>query len=315
MQHVKLKAGLVALAVMAVLVPLALPNPFYIAVANLVLINSVIAISLTLLLGTTGQLSLGHAAFYALGAYVSANLARWSGLPAYLTVPLAVGGVSLLGWGIARLFLRLSGYYLAVATLGVGLLLGILLRNEQKLSGGPDGMPVLPLQVAGLTPGESAWYWIFLTVLVLAIVAAHNLLRSPAGRALRSLHDAEIAAITCGVDTQRYKVKVFALSCGLVGLMGALYGHYAGFITPATSSFVRSVEYVVMVVVGGIGSVPGAVLGAVTVTLLSNGLASLEHYEILIVGSILLATILFMPKGVFPALKNLAARAGIGRAQ
>jgi len=293
---------------LAALLPFVVPNPFYIAIANSVLINAVVAVSLTLLLGTTGQLSLGHAAFYALGAYVSANLATSLGLPVYLTVPLAVVGVSVFGWAIARLFLRLSGYYLAVATLGVGLLLSIVLRNEQQLSGGPDGMPVEALQVFGISPGESGWYWIFLVVLVAVIIAAKNLLRSPAGRALRSLHDAEIAAKTSGIDTQAYKVKVFVFSCGLVGLMGALYGHYSGFITPAAASFVRSVEYVMMVVVGGIGSVPGAVVGAGIVTLLPHALASMEHYEILIIGCILLFTILFMPKGLVPTLHHLLNR-------
>jgi branched-chain amino acid transport system permease protein len=300
--------GLAVFAVLAALVPFVVPNPFYIAIGNLVLINAVVAISLTLLLGTTGQLSLGHAAFYALGAYVSANLAGTLMLPVYLTVPLAVIGVSLFGWAMARLFLRLSGYYLAVATLGVGLLLGIVLRNERQLSGGPDGMPVVPLEVFGNSLGEATWYWIFLTVLVLVIIGTNNLLRSPAGRALRSLHDAEIAAMTSGVNTQRYKIKVFVVSSGLVGLMGALYGHYSGFITPASASFVRSVEYVMMVVIGGIGSVPGAVLGAGIVTLLPNALAGMEHYEILVIGCILLVTILFMPKGLVPSLQQLANR-------
>jgi branched-chain amino acid transport system permease protein len=300
--------GLATFVALAALLPLLVTNPFLIAIGNLVLINAVVAISLTLLLGTTGQLSLGHAAFYALGAYVSANLSGHLGWPVYLTVPIAVFSVSMFGWGIARLFLRLSGYYLAVATLGIGLLLGIVLRNELKLSGGPDGMPVASLEVFGKALSEQAWYWTFLSLLVLVIVAANNLLRSPAGRALRSLHDAEIAAKTSGVDTQTYKIKVFVFSCGLVGLMGALYGHYSAFITPAAASFVRSVEYVMMVVIGGIGSVPGAIVGAGIVTLLPNVLAGMEHYEILLIGCILLVTILFMPKGLVPTLQKLANR-------
>jgi len=300
--------AIIACIGLAALVPIVVPNTFYIAIANLVLINAVIAISLTLLLGTTGQLSLGHAAFYALGAYVSANLVTMLKLPIYLSVPIAVISVSLLGWGVGRLFLRLSGYYLAVATLGVGLLLSIVLRNEVRLSGGPDGMPVEPLQVFGMTPDEAAWYWIFLAVLILTIAAAKNLLCSPAGRALRSLHDAEIAAKTSGIDTQEYKVKVMVFSCGLVGLMGALYAHYSGFITPAAASFVRSVEYIMMVVIGGIGSVIGAVIGAAVVTLLPHALASMEQYEILIIGSILLFTILFVPKGLVPTLHKFFGR-------
>ncbi len=292
----------------AAFVPVFAPNNYFIAIANLVLINSVVAISLTLLLGTTGQLSLGHAAFYALGAYTSANLNSHFALPLYLTIPIAVCVVSVLGWGVARLFMRLSGYYLAVATLGVGLLLGIVLRNEIGLSGGPDGMPVTGLEWFGTPLSERAWYWLFLSVLALVIFAANNLLRSPAGRALRALHDAEVTAMTCGVDVEKYKVKVFVLSCGLTGLMGALYAHYAAFITPAATSLVRSIEYVMMVVVGGIGSIAGAVVGAGIVTLLPQALAGFEKFEILLVGCVLLVSILFLPKGLVPELARLVGR-------
>ena len=256
---------LILVAVVAA-APLVASNNYIIALGNLIMINAVMAISLTLLIGTTGQLSLGHAAFFALGAYV------------------------------------------AVATLGMGILLGIVLRNEQKLSGGPDGMPVVSLEWFGNALSERAWYWVFLAVLVLVYAGATNLLRSPAGRALRSLHDAEIAAQTCGVNTDAYKVRVFVLSCALAGLMGAFYAHYTAFLTPSATSIVRSLEYVMMAVIGGIGSLTGAIVGALIVTMLPQVLSGMERYETLLVGSILLGSILLLPAGIVPSLGKLRQR-------
>lgn len=296
---------LVAVLALAALMPVLVPNPFYLAVANLVLINAGVAVSLTLLIGTTGQLSLGHAAFFASGAYLSGYLSVGRGWPVLLALPCAVAGTTLLAWAVGRLFLKLSGYYLAVATLGIGLLLGIVLRNEQQLSGGPDGMSVGPLQLGSFVlRGDAAWYWLLLAVLALVVVAAVNLLRSPAGRALRALHDAEIAAITMGVDVRGYKVRIFVLSGAIAGLMGALYAHYAGFITPASASFVHSVQFLMMAVIGGIGSIGGAVLGAAIMTLLPNLLAGAAEYETLVLGSVLFAAVLFMPRGIVPTLRE-----------
>ncbi len=304
---------LAAVLVLAALMPVLVPNPFYLAVANLVLINAAVAVSLTLLIGTTGQLSLGHAAFFASGAYLSAHLSVARGWPVLLALPCAVLGSTLLAWAVGRLFLKLSGYYLAVAMLGIGLLLGIVLRNEQQFSGGPDGMSVGPLELGRhALRGDAAWYWLLLVVLALVVGAALNLMRSPAGRALRALHDAEIAATTMGVDVRSYKVRIFVLSGAIAGLMGALYAHYAGFITPASASFVHSVQFLMMTVIGGIGSIGGAVLGAAIVTLLPNLLAGVAEYETLVVGGGLFAAVLFMPRGIVPTLRDRwrARRAG-----
>lgn len=304
---------LVAVLVLAALMPVLVPNPYYLVVANLVLINAAVAVSLTLLIGTTGQLSLGHAAFFASGAYLSAHLSVARDWPVLLALPCAVLGSTLLAWAVGRLFLKLSGYYLAVATLGIGLLVSIVLRNEYQFSGGPDGMSVGPLELGRFVlRGDAAWYWLLLAVLALVVVAALNLLRSPAGRALRALHDAEIAATTMGVDVRSYKVRIFVLSGAITGLMGALYAHYVGFITPASASFVHSVEFLVMAVIGGAGSIGGAVLGAAIVTLLPNLLAGAAEYETLVLGSVLFAAVLFMPRGIVPTLRDRwrARRAG-----
>lgn len=289
----------------AALLPLLLPNAYYLAVANLLMINAVVAVSLTLLIGTTGQLSLGHAAFFAGGAYVTAHLSAIRGWSTAWSVPTAVLAATLLAWAVGRLFLRLSGYYLAVATLGIGLLLGIVLRNEPAFSGGPDGMSVPMLEAGGWAlRGDKHWYWLLLAVLAVMVAGASNLLRSPAGRALRALHDAETAAVAMGVDAQSYRVRIFTLSGGIAGLMGALYAHYAGFVTPQAASFVHSVQFLMMAVIGGVGSILGAVVGAAIITLLPNLLAGAAAYETLAVGLLLLLSVVLMPRGIVPTVRR-----------
>lgn len=300
----RMLTAIVALAIAAAL-PLLLPNAYYIAVANLLMINAVVAVSLTLLIGTTGQLSLGHAAFFACGAYVTAHLSSIRGWPTAWSVPIAVLAATLLSWAVGRLFLRLSGYYLAVATLGIGLLLGIVLRNEPAFSGGPDGMSVPMFEAGGWAlRGDKPWYWVLLAVLALMVAGASNLLRSPAGRALRALHDAETAAVAMGVDARSYRVRIFTLSGAIAGLMGALYAHYVGFVTPQAASFVHSVQFLMMAVIGGVGSIFGAVVGAAIVTLLPNLLAGAAAYETLAVGLLLLLSVVLMPRGIVPTLRR-----------
>nr|AMK59082.1 COG4177: ABC-type branched-chain amino acid transport system, permease component [uncultured bacterium UPO38] len=295
----------VAAAALAAALPLVAPNAFYLAIANLVLVNAAVAVSLTLLVGTTGQLSLGHAAFFASGAYVTAHLSAVRGWPVLASLPAAVLVSTLLAWAVGRLFLRLSGYYLAVATLGVGLLLGIVLRNEPAFSGGPDGMSVPLADIGGFVlRGDRSWYWVLLAVLCVVVVGAVNLLRSPAGRALRALHDAETAAVAMGVDACSYRVRIFTLSGAVAGLAGALYAHYAGFVTPQAASFVHSVQFLMMAVIGGVGSIAGAVVGAAIVTLLPNLLADAAEYETLAVGLLLLLCVVLMPRGIVPTLRR-----------
>ncbi|WP_194915253.1 branched-chain amino acid ABC transporter permease [Azospirillum sp. INR13] len=297
-----------ALAIVAIGFPIVLTNPFFIALANQVFLNAAVAVSLSVLLGTTGQLSLGHAAFVALGAYGSALLAQ-HGVAVPASILIATILVGLLGWGLARLFLRLAGYYLAIATLGVGLVVAVVLRNEKEITGGIDGLTVEPLALWGADIySEVVWYYILLAALTLIIAATLTLLKSPAGRALRALHDAETAAIALGVDTLRLKVQVFVYSAALAALMGALYAHYVGFISPNAASFHRSVEFVMMVVIGGIGSIAGAVLGALIITLLPVTLADFEQFETLVAGSILLATLIFLPEGLVRPVKRIWRR-------
>ncbi|HEX6721266.1 MAG TPA: branched-chain amino acid ABC transporter permease [Burkholderiaceae bacterium] len=301
--------GLLVLAGVIAVLPLLLANNYFYEVAILVALNAIVCVGLNLLIGYAGQISLGHAGFFALGGYGSAILAGQYGWPSALSLPLSVAAVGLLAFVVGRPTLRLKGHYLAMATLGLGVIVSIVLTTEDKLTGGPDGMSVPPLVVAGLAlQGERLWYWVTGGVLLLAVWLSLNLIDSPAGRALRALHGSEAAAQTLGIDAARHKLRVFVISALFAAAAGALTAHYAGFITPGKASFMHSVELVIMVVFGGMASVFGAVVGAAVLTTLPQLLTVLKDYEMMVFGAVLIATMVFFPQGIVPTLARWAAR-------
>ena len=303
--------GLLALAAVIALLPLALANDYFYDVAILVGLNAVVCVGLNLLIGYAGQISLGHAGFFGLGAYGSAILTASYGWPPLAALAVAVVAVALLAWLVGRPILRLRGHYLAMATLGLGVIISIVLSNEDELTGGPDGMSVPPLSLFGhALTGEKAWYWLVGALLLLAVWLALNLIESPGGRALRALHGSEVAAEMIGVDSARHKVMVFVLSAALAALAGALTAHYSGFITPGKVTFLHSIELVTMVVFGGMASTFGAVVGAAVLTTLPQLLAVLKDYEMVVYGAVMMLTMIFMPKGLVPTLASLFARGG-----
>ena len=301
--------GLAALALVIVLLPLALANNYYYEVAILVGLNAIVCVGLNLLIGYAGQISLGHAGFFGLGAYGCAILTAryaWPPLAAMLVMTLAV---ALLAFAIGRPILRLRGHYLAMATLGMGIIISIVIATEDRLTGGPDGMSVPPLSILGWTlQGERLWYWVVGGALLLAVWLALNLIDSPHGRALRALHGSEIGAEVAGIDSARHKLRVFAISAVYAALAGALTAHYAGFITPGKVSFFHSIELVTMVVFGGMASTFGAVVGAAVLTTLPQALTALKEYEMVAFGAIMMLTMIFMPRGLVPTLAALAGR-------
>jgi len=302
-------AGLAALALVVLLLPFALRNNYHYEVAILVGLNAIVCVGLNLLIGYAGQISLGHAGFFGLGAYGSAILAARYGWPTPASLAAATAAVALLAWAIGRPILRLRGHYLAMATLGFGIIVSIVLATEDRVTGGPDGMAVPPLTVFGFAiSGETTWYWLVGALLLAATWGAHNLIESPRGRALRALHGSEVAAQTLGIDSARHKLRIFVVSAVLAALAGALMAHYAGFITPAKASFTHSVELVIMVVFGGMASVFGAVVGAAVLTTLPQLLTVLKDYEMMVFGAVLIATMVLLPQGIVPTLGRWLAR-------
>jgi branched-chain amino acid transport system permease protein len=212
---------------------------------------------------------------------------------------------------VGRPILRLRGHYLAMATLGFGIIVSIVIATEDGVTGGPDGMPVPPLAMFGVAiAGERAWYWIAGACLLGATWLALNLIESPVGRALRALHSSEVAAEVSGIDTAREKLRVFVLSAVFAALAGGLAAFYAGFVTPAKASFLHSVELVTMVVFGGMASVFGAIVGATVLTVLPQMLTMLKDYEMVVFGALLMLTMTFLPRGVVPTLRAWLQRRG-----
>jgi branched-chain amino acid transport system permease protein len=301
--------GLMALAAVLLVLPVFFPNNFYYDVAIKTALNAIVCIGLNLLMGYAGQISLGHAGFFALGAYASAVLTthyKWPGLAAMLAGALAV---ALLAFLVARPILRLKGHYLAMATLGLGIIIAIVINREIPVTGGPDGMSVPALWVwEWRLTGARTWYWISAGALLLAVWLSLNLVQSPIGRALRALHGSEIAAETTGIDTARYKVLVFVVSAVFASIAGSLFAHAERFVTPAEAGFLRSIEFVTMVVLGGMASTFGAVVGATILTVLPQVLAAAHEYKHVALGAIMIGVMIFMPRGLVPSLAALWRR-------
>jgi branched-chain amino acid transport system permease protein len=299
------RKGLALLALVVAAAPLALPNNYTYEVAILVGLNAIVCVGLNLLIGYAGQISLGHAGFFGLGAYGSAILAARYGWPPAISLPAAVAGVAVIAWLVGRPILRLRGHYLAMATLGLGIIIAQVLATEDRITGGPDGMAVPPITLLQFAvTGERLWYWIVGGVLIATVWLAQNLIDSPRGRALRALHGAETAAAAVGIDAARHKLAAFVLSAALAALAGALTAHYAGFITPSRASFLHSIELVTMVVFGGMASTFGAVVGAAVLTTLPQLLAGFKDYELVTLGALMMLTMIFMPRGLVPTLEK-----------
>jgi branched-chain amino acid transport system permease protein len=299
----------VLMAVLAVL-PLFLANNFYYDVVIRMAINAVIVLGLNLLIGFAGQISLGHAGFLGIGAYASAVLTTHFGWHPIAAMGAGAVATAVLAALVARPIFKLKGHYLAMATLGLGIILAIAMKNEGAWTGGPDGMPVPDLAVFGVPlAGEKTWYWVMALLLSVSVWASLNLIDSPFGRALRALHGSEVASQVVGVDVVRYKVAIFVLSAVFASLMGSITAHYVGFVTPTVADFFHSIELVTMVVIGGMASVYGSVVGAVLLTALPQALATFEGWETVAFGAILMLCMIFMPRGLVP---TLAAKFGKG---
>jgi branched-chain amino acid transport system permease protein len=301
--------GLAVLALIIAFLPLVLPNRYFYDVAILIGLNAIVCVGLNLLIGFAGQISLGHAGFFGLGAYASAILSTKYGWPSALALVAAAALVGALALALGRPILRLKGHYLAMATLGLGIIIAVVISTEERLTGGPDGMAVAPLSMFGAAlQGEQVWYWLVGGLLLATVWLAFNLIDSPLGRALRAIHGSEVAAEAMGVDIARAKLLIFVVSAILAALAGSLTAHYSEFITPGKVGFLHSIELVTMVVLGGMASTYGAVAGAAILTALPQFLTLFKDYESLIFGVVLMAVMIFMPAGLVPTLARLMRR-------
>lgn len=302
-------APLVLLACIMLAVPLATGSVYLLRIAALVWIMALGAVGLQLLMGLAGQISLGHAGFFGIGAYATALIPTRFGLPPLAGAAAGIVLSGVLAYVIGKPILRLKGHSLAIATLGLSLLIALAISSEGALTGGPDGINVPRLTVMGdELAGPAAWYWISSALLLAGIAVAVQLRSSPSGRALRSILDSEIAAASMGVDVSRRKLQAFVIAAVYGAVAGATLALMNGFITPDVASFMSSVEFVAMVVVGGLATPFGAVVGAALLTLLPQVLASFADYQDMVIGAIIMLSMIFLRQGIVPALRHAFAR-------
>ncbi len=276
---------------------------------HFVLIYSIVGLGLMLLVGFTGQISLGHAAFLAVGAYTEA-LMQAKGIPFFVSLPCAALFASVLGLIVGLPALRLKGIYLAIATLAFNVIVEEVITRWESLTGGNSGLHLKHIALFGFDlEGDRSFYYLCLALTVLSVFAMLNLLRSPTGRAFVAIRDSEISASCMGVNLAKYKTLSFAISAALTGIGGALYAHKVSFISPEQFTLLQSIELVTIVILGGVGSIHGAVLGAAFLIVLPQLIAVAKDYlpgnvggsglQAVVFGLVLISFIVFEPLGLY----------------
>ncbi|WP_298432655.1 branched-chain amino acid ABC transporter permease [Geobacter sp.] len=297
-------------SVMILALPALLAGGYLLNVFVFVGIHTLLAVALNLLLGYAGQISLGQAAFFGLGAYASGILtATYGQNPWWVMVAVALT-VGLLAFLVGFPILKLKGHYLAMATLGFGIIVYIALNEAVDLTGGPSGLPGIPNLTVGSYVFDSDLknYYLIWGVTLGAILLSLNLVNSRIGRGLRAIHDSEVAARVMGIRVRLLKVQIFALSAVISSIAGSLYAHTMTFVSPTSFGFNFSVELVTMVIIGGLGSIYGSFLGAALLTLLPEMLRAFQDYDIVVYGFLLIVMTMFMPGGLVRGVPELARR-------
>jgi branched-chain amino acid transport system permease protein len=309
------RLGLLVLLGVAVAAPAWVWNPYHLHTLIMAGIFAVLALSLNLLLGYTGQLSLGHAAFFGIGAYATGLLtvklewSPWLGLVAAIALPAATG------WAIGRLALKLRGAYFVLLTISFAGVVSLVSVNWMDLTNGPLGLPgVPPIEIA--LPGlpalslraKGAYYELVLAAVALCYLVCFALVHSRIGRALIALRENETLAESVGIDGTHYLVLAATVSAAMAGLGGGLYAHYTRFVSPEVFLFSYTVTMVIMVVAGGKGTLAGPIVGAVIFTVLPEALRAVAswQWQMLLYGMLLIAVLFFMPRGIVPALRERA---------
>jgi branched-chain amino acid transport system permease protein len=264
-------------------------------------IYCLMTMGLSLLMGYAGQISIGHAAFYGIGAYTSAILTVQYGLNPWPCIFIGIVVTAVVAILVGAPSLKLRGHYLAMATLAFGIIVYIIFNEETAWTGGPDGMTGIPgLSLFGFAfDSIDKYYYLVWTIVFAVFIFTANLIQSGIGRALRAIHVSEPAAGAMGVDISRFKILVFVYSAVLASLAGSLYAHYLNFVNPSTFDLFFSIKLLIMIALGGMYSIWGAIIGAGLITFLSyEWLQYFEEYEVIVYGAILLLVTIFLPKGL-----------------
>ena len=299
----------IVVAVVIALLPLYLPNNYQVSIFIFVALHTILTIGLSLLMGYAGQISLGHAVFYGMGGYTSGILAARLGVPTPLAMLIAAVLTGVVAFIVAIPMLRLRGNYLAMGTLGLNVIFVLFLTQQTDWTGGPNGLSNIPKLSVGdfVVQGDVQMYYVAWFAALIVLALSLNIVNSRFGRALRAIHGSEIAAEMVGVDAAHYKTAVFTLSAIYASIAGSLYVFWIGLISPSVVSINLSIELVVMVAIGGLASVWGAIFGAAAVTLLAEILRNVlpqllrgasGEQEIIAFGLILMIVMITLPEGL-----------------
>ena len=283
-----LLAAVVVFAVLQFLMAERIVSSFWRLNISLICLNVMLASSLNLINGVTGQFSLGHAGFMAVGAYVSAVCTVFLHLPFVVSLVGGAAAAGLLGFLVGMPTLRLQGDYLAIATLGMGEIIRICILNIQQV-GGASGMSGIPR--------DTTFPWLFFCMVVTLFVLK-NIIHSKQGRACLAVRENAIAAEAMGIDTTAFKVFAFTIASMFAGLAGALFSHYFGIAHPSSFTFMRSFDIMTMVVLGGLGSLSGSVIGAFILTLIAAVMQSYPEYRMIVYALLLIILMLYRPNGI-----------------
>ncbi len=300
-----------ALLVLVLLAPFAV-GPYLQSQIVFVFIYAIVGVGLLILAGFAGQVSLGHAAFLAIGAYTAGYMQRL-GVPFLVYLPLSVVLTGAVGALVGFPALRLSGIYLVIATIAFGFIIEEVAARWESVTNGNDGMRIKQIALFGFTLGRDgyAFYYLCLGFLVVVLLLALNLLRSPTGRAFIAIRDSETAAQSIGVNLAVYKVVAFSISAAMTGLAGCLYAHKLSFISPEMFTLFLSLEFVIVILIGGVGSLHGAVLGSIFVVMVDPFLSYLKDDLPRTIGALARSLGLANPGALQDTLSAIGGAAGL----
>ena len=308
-----MKKSKTIIAVIGVCILLLLPyglGKYSIFLISLLAVYSLVSIGLNLLMGYTGQIAAGHAGFLALGAYFTAILSdsiEW--MPCLMTLLLSGAFTGAIGFLLGIPILRLKGFYIAMATLAFGVVVSEVILQWSSLTGGDDGFSVPYARLPGIVlDTDYKLYYLIIIVTIIMTILGRNLVRGYIGRAFIALRESEVAAETIGVNLAKYKTIAFAISAFYTGVAGGLFAYLITFLSPDAFTLELSVDFIAMIVIGGLGSITGSIIGAVILTGMQQILAGLQDLQVFIFGLSLIVFMIFMPRGIIGMFSSLKER-------
>ncbi len=302
--HISRGMKMILLAVLMVLlliIPFVVTNKYILHIIISCFIYSCLSLSLNLIIGVSGQFSLGHVTFYGIGAYATTLLMMKADMSFWLATIISAVLVGICGWLLALPTLNLRGDYLAVVTLGFGEIFRLFVTNSINLTRGPMGIPGIPAPRIGSFKINSKveFYFMALILLILVLVFMSRLMNSGVGMSMLTVKEDDIAASAIGIYPVKYKLWAFVIGAVIAGIMGSFYAVYLAFISPSSFQYSESISMVSMVVLGGMGSIPGSVLGAIILTVLPEVLRSFSQYRMIIFGAAMVVMMIFKPNGIW----------------